>query len=63
MSSITQTQATADLKADLKRLIQPVIGDIKNLIKSTDRVLLKPNFDTADPYPASTDMDFFVRRD
>ena len=27
-------------------------------IKPTDRVLLKPNFNTADPFPASTDMGF-----
>jgi len=60
MSLITQTKATLDLKADIKRLIQPIVGDINNFIKPTDRVLLKPNFNTADPYPASTDMDFLA---
>lgn len=58
MSQVTQIQATNDLKADIKKLIQPLIGNIGELIKPTDRVLLKPNFNTADPFPGSTALDF-----
>ncbi len=58
MSKVTKTQATSSLKSDIQKIIQPIIGDVKNFIKPTDRILLKPNFNTADPYPASTDMSF-----
>lgn len=34
------------------------IGGFGQFIKHGDRVLLKPNFNTADPYPASTDPAF-----
>lgn len=56
MFIVTKTKASPDLKSDIKKLIQPLIGD--DFIKPTDRVLLKPNFNTADPFPGSTAMDF-----
>jgi uncharacterized protein (DUF362 family) len=34
------------------------IGGFKKIIKKGDVVLLKPNFNTADPFPASTDIAF-----
>lgn len=34
------------------------IGGFGKFIKTGDVVLLKPNFNTADPYPASTDFEF-----
>lgn len=34
------------------------IGGFKKFIKKGDVVLLKPNFNTADPFPASTDFKF-----
>jgi uncharacterized protein (DUF362 family) len=34
------------------------LGGIKNFVKKGDVVLLKPNFNTADPFPASTDYEF-----
>ncbi len=58
MSIITKIKATSDLKSDIKKLIQPIIGDLASFIKPTDRVLLKPNFNTADPFPGSTAIDF-----
>lgn len=45
------------LKTDLKDLLSQV-GGLKQFIKPGDRVLIKPNFNTADPFPASTDLDF-----
>jgi uncharacterized protein (DUF362 family) len=58
MFTITKTSATSDLKSNIKKLIQPVIGELNDFIKPTDRVLLKPNFNTADPFPGSTSIDF-----
>jgi uncharacterized protein (DUF362 family) len=35
-------------------------GGLGNFISKGDRVLLKPNFNTDDPFPASTDPDFLL---
>jgi uncharacterized protein (DUF362 family) len=35
-------------------------GSLSNFVSGGDRVLLKPNFNTGDPYPASTDPDFLL---
>jgi len=35
-----------------------LIGGFKKFIKKGDVVLLKPNFNTADPFPGSTDFEF-----
>ncbi len=35
-----------------------LIGGLKEFINKGDVVLLKPNFNTADPFPASTDLEF-----
>jgi len=58
MSIVTKTKSSPDLKSDIQKLIQPIIGDLSQFIKPTDRILLKPNFNTADPFPGSTAMDF-----
>jgi len=58
MFNVTKTTASTNLKLDIQRIIQPIIGDISQFIKPTDRILLKPNFNTADPFPGSTAMDF-----
>jgi len=46
-----------DLKACINQSLDG-IGGISNYIKPGETVMLKPNFNTADPYPASTDLDF-----
>ncbi|MCX6743333.1 MAG: DUF362 domain-containing protein [Candidatus Parcubacteria bacterium] len=38
--------------------IVSIIGNLSYFIKPTDRILLKPNFNTADPFPGSTAIDF-----
>lgn len=46
---------------DLKQCINETVtgqGGWQKYIKKGDRVLLKPNFNTADPYPASSDPQF-----
>lgn len=60
MFLIAKTIATADLKSDIKKLLRTVVGDLVSFIKPTDRVLLKPNFNTADLFPGSTDLDFLA---
>jgi uncharacterized protein (DUF362 family) len=35
-----------------------LIGGIKKLVKKGDIILLKPNYNTADPYPGSSDPEF-----
>ncbi|MBU0598440.1 DUF362 domain-containing protein [Patescibacteria group bacterium] len=54
---ITKIKATQNLTNDLTRLLTPFNG-LQNFIKSGDKVLIKPNFNTADPPPASTSLDF-----
>jgi len=58
MNIVTKVQSSADLKSDIKKLLLPIIGNISDFIKPTDRILLKPNFNTADPFPGSTAPDF-----
>jgi uncharacterized protein (DUF362 family) len=46
---------------DLRSAIAEAVGGVggfDSFIEAGDTVLLKPNFNTADPFPASTDIDF-----
>jgi uncharacterized protein (DUF362 family) len=48
-------------KGDLRESIElsvSLIGGIGKLVKSGDTVLLKPNYNTADPFPGSSDPEF-----
>ncbi|OGZ33648.1 MAG: hypothetical protein A2Y98_01810 [Candidatus Portnoybacteria bacterium RBG_19FT_COMBO_36_7] len=48
-------------EGNLKEAVEKAVGQIggfSSFIKSGDKVLLKPNFNTADPYPASSDPEF-----
>lgn len=58
MSKAAKLNTTSNLKQDIEKVIQPIIGDLSQFIKPTDRILIKPNFNTADPFPASTDPEF-----
>jgi len=49
------------LKGSLKKAIEEAIeklGGLEKFILPGDKVLLKPNFITQDPYPATTSLDF-----
>ena len=35
-----------------------LLGSLPQAIRRGDRVMVKPNFNSADPFPASTDLDF-----
>lgn len=46
---------------DLKTIVNQVVLDLggwSKFIKAGERVLVKPNFNTADPFPASSDLAF-----
>lgn len=57
MTNITRTKTTSSLRGDITRLLQPH-GGLGAFFQSGDKILIKPNFNTADPFPASTDMGF-----
>jgi uncharacterized protein (DUF362 family) len=48
---------SADLKADVLRALE-LLGGLGSCIKPHDRVLIKPNFNSDDPPPGSTALDF-----
>ncbi len=54
--SIVSTE-NRDLKAAVKMAVD-AIGGVRRALAPSDRVLLKPNFNSDDPYPASTDLGF-----
>lgn len=54
--SIVSTE-NRDLKVAVKMAVD-AIGGVRRALTPGDRVLLKPNFNSDDPYPASTDLDF-----
>jgi len=54
---VAKIKATQDLKSDIQGLLEP-LGGIENFIKSGDKVLLKPNLNTDDPFPGSSSLDF-----
>jgi uncharacterized protein (DUF362 family) len=48
-----------DLKSDIRKAVD-LIGGFGKSVKSQDRILLKPNFNSDDPPPGSTAMDFLI---
>ena len=51
--------AERDVKSAVQEAVE-WIGGVRRALKSTDRVLLKANFNSDDPYPASTDLAFLT---
>lgn len=54
---VSQIQVNKDLSGAIKKAVEEQ-GGWKSFIGSGDRVLLKPNFNTSDTYPGSTDPEF-----
>lgn len=54
---LNQITATNDLKQSIAELLEP-FGGMRRFVKPNETVLVKPNFNTADPPPASTDISF-----
>ncbi|MFW9918992.1 MAG: DUF362 domain-containing protein [Candidatus Thorarchaeota archaeon] len=56
-SLVGKVIVSGDLKESIDRAVE-LIGGFKKVIKEGDLVTIKPNLNTADPYPASTAPDF-----
>jgi uncharacterized protein (DUF362 family) len=54
---LSKIAATGDLREDILKVVN-VIGGFSKVIDNGDRVLLKPNYNTADRPPASSDPEF-----
>lgn len=57
MEKVSKIKVENGLKDAILKAIAP-LGGLENFIKKGEVVLLKPNFNTADPFPASTDFEF-----
>lgn len=54
---VKQTPTTNNLMADIQNALVD-FGGMANFIKPGDKVFIKPNFNTSDPPPASSDIEF-----
>ena len=54
---VSRVKTTDNLKADIQQAVN-LIGGFDNIIQPGDLVTIKPNMNTADPYPASSDAAF-----
>lgn len=54
---VARVKVEADTGLAIGRAISS-LGDLKQAIGRGDRVLVKPNFNSPDPFPASTDLEF-----
>jgi len=57
MNKVSRIKVENNLKEAILKIVND-IGGFKSFINKGDVVLLKPNFNTADPSPASTSIDF-----
>lgn len=57
MKKVSKIKYEANLKECVNQAVEE-LGGWYNYVREGETVMLKPNFNTADPYPASTDMDF-----
>ncbi len=54
---VSKVQTTENLRTDIEKAVE-LIGGFDQLIQPGDLVTIKPNLNTADPYPASSDANF-----
>ncbi|MHA2424134.1 MAG: DUF362 domain-containing protein [Candidatus Thorarchaeota archaeon] len=54
---VGKTRVSGNLKKTIKHAVD-LIGGFEKVIQPGDKVTLKPNLNTADPYPASSSSDF-----
>lgn len=59
MSKVIKVQAKPSIKTTILEAINE-LGGFGEFLKDGERVLVKPNFNTADPPPASTDPEFLA---
>jgi uncharacterized protein (DUF362 family) len=54
---VSKVRSSNNLRADIEKAVE-LIGGFDSFIQPGDLVTIKPNLNTADPYPASSDADF-----
>lgn len=59
MGKVQKIEAGSDIKAAIRELMDSV-GGFKEYLNAGESVLVKPNYNTADPPPASTDPEFLA---
>lgn len=57
MEKVVKIKVERDLKKAIAKAVD-LIGGFGRFIKPGETVLLKPNFNTSDPFPASSDLEF-----
>ncbi len=57
MERVAKAECEIDLRGAVLSAVE-ALGGFAKFIKKGERVLLKPNFNTDDPFPASTDLEF-----
>ena len=54
---VSKVHASHDVKRDVAQCLE-LLGGLDKAIATGDRVLVKPNFNSSDPFPGSTDLGF-----
>ena len=54
---VAKVKAAGDIRLDIGQAMA-LLGNLQQAISRGDRVLVKPNFNSPDPFPASTDLAF-----
>jgi len=57
MMLVSKVKVEQDLKSSVVRAVE-LIGGLGSVVSAGDRVMVKPNFNSDDPYPATTDLEF-----
>jgi uncharacterized protein (DUF362 family) len=55
---VSKVKAQDDIKSSVEKCLE-LLGGLGKAVQARDKVLVKPNFNSPDPYPGSTDLDFF----
>src|SRR4030042_311338 len=55
---VAKIKTTADLRQSIEKTINLLGNSLGKVFHHGDKVMVKPNFNSADPFPASTDMSF-----
>jgi uncharacterized protein (DUF362 family) len=54
---VSRVRASQDVKRDVARCLE-LLGGLDKAVAAGDRVFVKPNFNSPDPFPGSTDLGF-----
>ena len=54
---VSKVKASHDLKGSIKKAVD-LIGGLEKTVSCGDKVIVKPNFNSDDPFPASSDPEF-----